>query len=95
MNTESQVIKCKAAVAWEHGKPLSIEKVKVAPPKAHKIAASGMCHTDWGYLYETGVRMHLRLFPLVLGHKGSGVVEGVGPGVSKFSPGLNVMSRQL
>ncbi|KAM9412836.1 alcohol dehydrogenase class-3-like [Salvelinus alpinus] len=30
--------------------------------------------------------MHLRLFPLVLGHKGSGVVEGVGPGVSKFSP---------
>lgn len=32
-----QVIKCKAAVAWEHGKPLSIEKVKVAPPKAHKV----------------------------------------------------------
>lgn len=33
----SQVIKCKAAVAWEPGKPLSIEEVEVAPPKAHEV----------------------------------------------------------
>lgn len=33
----SQVIKCKAAVAWEAGKPLSIEEVEVAPPKAHEV----------------------------------------------------------
>lgn len=32
-----QVIKCKAAVAWEAGKPLSIEEVEVAPPKAHEV----------------------------------------------------------
>lgn len=32
-----QVIKCKAAVAWEPGKPLSIEEVEVAPPKAHEV----------------------------------------------------------
>uniref|UniRef100_A0A3Q2W9I8 Alcohol dehydrogenase 5 n=1 Tax=Haplochromis burtoni TaxID=8153 RepID=A0A3Q2W9I8_HAPBU len=31
------VIKCKAAVAWEPGKPLSIEEVEVAPPKAHEV----------------------------------------------------------
>lgn len=33
----SQVIKCKAAVAWGPGKPLSIEDVEVAPPKAHEV----------------------------------------------------------
>ena len=31
------MIKCKAAVAWEAGKPLSIEEVEVAPPKAHEV----------------------------------------------------------
>uniref|UniRef100_A0A8P0T707 Alcohol dehydrogenase 5 (class III), chi polypeptide n=1 Tax=Canis lupus familiaris TaxID=9615 RepID=A0A8P0T707_CANLF len=33
----NQVIKCKAAVAWEAGKPLSIEEVEVAPPKAYEV----------------------------------------------------------
>lgn len=32
-----QIIRCKAAVAWEPGKPLSIEDVEVAPPKAHEV----------------------------------------------------------
>lgn len=32
-----QVIKCKAAVAWEAGKPLTVEEVEVAPPKAHEV----------------------------------------------------------
>uniref|UniRef100_UPI003AABEDA2 alcohol dehydrogenase class-3-like n=1 Tax=Centroberyx gerrardi TaxID=166262 RepID=UPI003AABEDA2 len=95
MSSEGQVIKCKAAVAWEPGKPLSIEDVEVAPPKAHevriKIVATGVCHTDWAYLYETGQGMNLRPYPLVLGHEGAGVVESVGPGVTKFSPGDKVI----
>uniref|UniRef100_A0A7N5K0K5 Alcohol dehydrogenase 5 (class III), chi polypeptide n=1 Tax=Ailuropoda melanoleuca TaxID=9646 RepID=A0A7N5K0K5_AILME len=33
----NQVIRCKAAVAWEAGKPLCIEEVEVAPPKAHEV----------------------------------------------------------
>lgn len=32
-----QVIKCRAAVAWEAGKPPSIEDVEVAPPKVHEV----------------------------------------------------------
>ncbi len=32
-----KVIECKAAVAWEPGKALSIEEVEVAPPKAHEV----------------------------------------------------------
>lgn len=32
-----QTITCKAAVAWEPKKPLSIETVEVAPPKAGEV----------------------------------------------------------
>ncbi|MFT7806396.1 alcohol dehydrogenase class-3-like isoform X1 [Arapaima gigas] len=95
MTTEGQVIKCRAAVAWEAGKPLSIEEVEVAPPKAYEVriktAASGVCHTDWSYLVRAGKGMQLRPFPLVLGHEGAGVVESVGSGVTKFSQGDKVV----
>jgi len=41
---------CRAAVAWEAAKPLSIEEVEVAPPGKGevriKILATGVCHTD-------------------------------------------------
>ena len=33
----SQIIKCKAAIAWEANKPLSIEEVEVAAPKDHEV----------------------------------------------------------
>ncbi|MBN3299970.1 ADHX dehydrogenase, partial [Amia calva] len=82
-----QVIKCKAAVAWEIGKPLSIEEVEVAPPKDNevriKVAATGVCHSDLTYLYERSTKP----FPLILGHEGAGTVESVGPGVTRFAPG--------
>lgn len=32
-----KVIRCKAAVAWEAGKPLVTEEVEVAPPKAGEV----------------------------------------------------------
>ena len=32
-----ETITCKAAIAWEAGKPLSIEEVQVAPPKAGEV----------------------------------------------------------
>ncbi|XP_041845355.1 alcohol dehydrogenase class-3-like isoform X2 [Melanotaenia boesemani] len=95
MATIGRVIRCKAAVAWEPRKPLSIEEVEVAPPKAHevriKVVATGVCHTDWEYLYETGKGMTFRPFPLVLGHEAAGIVESVGPEVTKFSPGDKVI----
>lgn len=95
MSTEGKVINCKAAVAWEPGKPLTIEDVQVDPPKAHevriKMMYSGVCHTDWAYLYEPGQNMSSRPFPLVLGHEGAGVVESVGPEVTMFQPGDKVI----
>ncbi|KAF3838732.1 hypothetical protein F7725_010500 [Dissostichus mawsoni] len=80
METAGKVIKCKAAVAWEAGKPLSIEEVEVAPPKAHevriKIFATGYAYTLSGSDPEG-------LFPVILGHEGAGKVESVGEGVTK------------
>lgn len=32
-----QVIRCRAAVAWEAGKALAVEEVEVAPPKHGEV----------------------------------------------------------
>lgn len=91
-NTAGQVISCKAAVAWEAKKPLSIETVEVAPPKAGevrvKITASGVCHTD---AYTLDGHDSEGIFPVILGHEGAGIVESVGEGVTKFKPGDHVI----
>ncbi|KAM5255591.1 all-trans-retinol dehydrogenase [NAD(+)] ADH4-like [Ctenodactylus gundi] len=92
MSTKGKVIKCKAAVAWEPGKPLCIEEVEVAPPKAHevriKIIATALCHTDANTLDP---KFKEALFPVILGHEGAGIVESVGPGVTNFKPGDKVI----
>ncbi|XP_006629838.1 alcohol dehydrogenase 1-like [Lepisosteus oculatus] len=92
MDTAGKIIKCKAAVAWEPNKPLSIEEIEVAPPQAHevriKVVATGVCHTDLYFLYEGNQKEG---FPTVLGHEGAGIVESVGPGVTKFKAGDKVI----
>ncbi|KAI1238525.1 hypothetical protein IHE44_0013259, partial [Lamprotornis superbus] len=89
---EYAVIKCKAAVAWEAGKPLSIEEVEVAPPKAHevriKIVATAVCHTD---AYTLSGADPEGCFPVILGHEGAGIVESVGEGVTKVKKGDTVI----
>ncbi|GAB5570619.1 all-trans-retinol dehydrogenase [NAD(+)] ADH4 [Prionailurus iriomotensis] len=86
------VIKCKAAIAWEAGKPLCIEEVEVAPPKAHEvrvqIIATALCHTD---AHPINPKFKEALFPVILGHEGAGIVESVGPGVTSFKPGDKVI----
>ncbi|KAL9544399.1 S-(hydroxymethyl)glutathione dehydrogenase [Mucor bainieri] len=92
MSTAGQVIKCRAAVAWEAGKPLSIEEVEVAAPKAHevriKIMYTGVCHTDAYTL--SGVDPE-GVFPAILGHEGGGIVESVGEGVTDVAVGDHVI----
>ncbi|XP_061100783.1 alcohol dehydrogenase class-3-like [Conger conger] len=96
MGTEGKVIKCKAAVAWEPRKPLSLEEVEVAPPKAHevriKIEATSVCHSDLQVLRETPLPQGgMHTFPILLGHEAAGIVESIGPGVTKFSKGDTVI----
>jgi S-(hydroxymethyl)glutathione dehydrogenase / alcohol dehydrogenase len=85
-------MKTRAAVAWEAGKPLSIEEVDLEGPKAGevlvKIIATGVCHTDAFTLSGADPE---GLFPVILGHEGGGIVQEVGPGVKSVKPGDHVI----
>ncbi|MEO8746783.1 MAG: S-(hydroxymethyl)glutathione dehydrogenase/class III alcohol dehydrogenase [Rhodanobacter sp.] len=85
-------MKSRAAVAWAAGKPLSIEEVDVAGPKAGevlvRIVASGVCHTDAFTLSGDDPEGQ---FPVILGHEGGGIVEEIGAGVTSVKPGDHVI----
>lgn len=85
-------MKSRAAVAWEAGKPLSIEEIDVQGPKAGevlvRIHATGVCHTDAFTLSGDDPE---GLFPAILGHEGGGEVVEVGAGVSGVKTGDHVI----
>ena len=85
-------MKAKAAVAWEAGKPLSIEEVDVQGPKAGevlvRIVATGVCHTD---AFTLSGEDPEGAFPAILGHEGGGIVEEVGDGVTSVKVGDHVI----
>lgn len=85
-------MKSKSAVAWEAGKPLEIEEIEVAAPRAGEVlvrmVATGVCHTDAFTLSGDDPE---GIFPSVLGHEGGGIVEEVGPGVTSVAPGDHVI----
>ena len=85
-------MKTQAAIAWEAGKPLEIEEIDLAGPKAGevlvRIVATGVCHTD---AYTLSGKDPEGLFPAILGHEGGGIVEEVGAGVTSVQPGDHVI----
>ena len=82
----------RAAVAFEAGKPLSIERVQLEGPKAGEVLievkASGICHTD---KYTLSGADPEGLFPSILGHEGAGMVVEVGAGVRTLQKGDHVI----
>ena len=90
--TAGKVIKCKAAVAWEAKQPLDITEIEVAPPKAGevrvKVVANALCHTD---IYTLDGHDPEGLFPCILGHEATGIVESVGEGVTSLKPGDTII----
>jgi S-(hydroxymethyl)glutathione dehydrogenase/alcohol dehydrogenase len=82
----------RAAVAFEAGKPLSIETVQLDGPREGEvlveIKATGICHTD--EFTRSGADPE-GLFPAILGHEGAGVVVDTGPGVSSVKKGDHVI----
>ena len=82
----------RAAVAFEAGKPLSIETVQLDGPREGEvlveIKATGICHTDEFTLSGGDPE---GLFPSILGHEGAGVVVDVGAGVTSVKTGDHVI----
>ncbi len=74
-------MKMKAAVLREFNKPVVIEEVELAPPKAKEVLVktsfTGFCQSDLHFLRG---RVNFGL-PGVVGHEAAGIVEDVGPGV--------------
>src|SRR3954466_10533975 len=86
-------MKIRAAVLEQFGKPLVVQDVELAGPKAGevlvRIEACGVCHTD---MYTASGADPTGYAPCVLGHEGAGVVEKIGPGVTLVSPGDHVIT---
>ncbi len=75
-------------VLAELGRLPSLETITLHPPGPEevlvRIAASGICHTDLGYV------QYARACPVILGHEGAGMVEEVGERVQHVKPGDHV-----
>jgi alcohol dehydrogenase (nicotinoprotein) len=84
-------MKSQAAVLYEVGKPWEVTEVDVKDPGENEVlvryVASGLCHSD----------MHITTgdipveFPYIGGHEGAGVIEKIGPGVTKVKEGDHVV----
>jgi S-(hydroxymethyl)glutathione dehydrogenase/alcohol dehydrogenase len=86
-------VKIRAAVLEEFGRPLVVQEVELAEPRAGEVlvrlVACGVCHTD---LYTASGADPSGYAPAVLGHEGAGVVERVGPDVASVAPGDHVVT---
>ena len=86
------MMKTRAAVAFEAGKPLEIVEVDLDGPQAGEvlveIKATGICHTDEFTLSGADPE---GAFPAILGHEGAGIVVEVGPGVKDLKVGDHVI----
>jgi S-(hydroxymethyl)glutathione dehydrogenase/alcohol dehydrogenase len=81
----------KAAVLYQRREPMVVEEIRLTEPGPGEVelrlVASGVCHSD----YSHWSRDTWSQLPLVLGHEGAGVVERVGPGVTRVKPGDHVI----
>jgi alcohol dehydrogenase (nicotinoprotein) len=84
-------MKTTAAVVYEPGKKIEIEELNLDGPKEGEVLIrythAGLCHSD---LHVQTGDLEARL-PMVLGHEGAGIVEDVGPGVTRVKPGDHVV----
>ncbi|KAA6416995.1 MAG: alcohol dehydrogenase class-3-like [Trebouxia sp. A1-2] len=87
-DTAGKPIQCKAAIAWEAKKPLEVKTVTVDPPGPGEIHSTALCHTD---AFTLSGEDPEGLFPAILGHEASGVVESVGEGVESVKAGDHVI----
>ena len=85
-------MKTRAAIAIAPNKPLVIEEIDLAGPKAGEvlveIMATGVCHTD---AYTLEGKDSEGIFPSILGREGAGIVREIGAGVTSVAVGDHVI----
>ncbi|HLW95736.1 MAG TPA: zinc-binding dehydrogenase [Solirubrobacteraceae bacterium] len=81
----------RAALLLDLGRPLEIEDVELRSPEAHeaivRMQATAVCITD----VFSGEGHVMARPPSLLGHAAAGIVEEVGPNVSRVKPGDRVV----
>ena len=84
-------MKTKAAVVYETGKPIELVELDLEGPQSGEVLIrytyAGLCHSD---VHIAHGDLPARL-PMVLGHEGAGIIEEVGPGVTRVKPGDHVV----
>ncbi len=85
----------RAAVCRSFGAPLSIEDIEIAEPGPGEVlirtAACAICHSDIHYIDGAwGGDL-----PAVYGHEAAGVIDAVGPGVTRLKPGDPVVATLI
>lgn len=84
-------MKTLAAVVIEPGKPIEIEELTLEKPGPGEVLIQylygGLCHSD----VHIAIGDTIARLPMVLGHEGAGIIQEVGPGVTRLKPGDHVV----
>src|ERR1700759_2238679 len=84
-------MKTRAAVLRGEAQDFEITELNMDPPKAGEVlirfVAAGLCHSDEHLRHGAIVPR----FPIVGGHEGAGIIEEIGPGVTRVKPGDHVV----
>ncbi|MFC2070141.1 alcohol dehydrogenase catalytic domain-containing protein [Chloroflexota bacterium] len=80
-------MRMKAAVCYDHEKPLVVEEVDIDSPQQGEVkvrlAATAVCHSD---IHSIRGELPGKL-PAIAGHESSGYVVEIGEGVTAIKPG--------
>jgi S-(hydroxymethyl)glutathione dehydrogenase/alcohol dehydrogenase len=83
-------VKSKAAVLFESPGRWEVCDIEVDDPREQevlvRVVASGVCRTDVHYMNGRAGAL-----PMCGGHEGAGIVEAIGPGVTRVRPGDHVV----
>jgi S-(hydroxymethyl)glutathione dehydrogenase/alcohol dehydrogenase len=86
-------MKTTAAILWEAPGTWDVREVDLDEPGEGevlvKVMASGLCHSD-DHFAKGDMQFHS--YPACGGHEGAGIVEAVGPGVTRIRPGDHVVT---
>src|ERR1700722_10004499 len=84
-------MKTQAAVVYEPGKRIEVEELDLDKPQSGEVLIrytyAGLCHSD---IHVAHGDLEARM-PMVLGHEGAGIIEEVGPGVTRVKEGDHVV----